>query len=43
VGGAFTNEDLERRRGSVAPPSLAPASPRPIGWPRCRPWASRPW
>ena len=31
AGGAFTNEDLERRRAPVAPPSLAPASPRPPG------------
>jgi len=31
VGGAFTNEDLERRRAPMAPPVPAPASPRPIG------------
>jgi tetratricopeptide (TPR) repeat protein len=31
VGGAFTNEDLERRRAPVAPPVSTPASPRPIG------------
>ena len=30
VGGAFTNEDLERRRAPVAPVPT-PASPRPIG------------
>jgi predicted Zn-dependent protease len=31
AGGAFTNEDLERRRAPMAPPVSAPASPRPIG------------
>ena len=30
VGGAFTNEDLERRRAPGAPASPAPASPPPI-------------
>ena len=30
VGGAFTNEDLERRRAPGGPASPAPASPRPI-------------
>jgi Flp pilus assembly protein TadD len=31
VGGAFTNEDLERRRAPMAPPVPTPVSPRPIG------------
>ena len=31
AGGAFTNEDLERRRAPVTRPSPAPASPGPVG------------
>jgi hypothetical protein len=31
AGGAFTNDDLERRRAPMAPPSHAPASPGPTG------------
>ena len=31
AGGAFTNEDLGRRRAPTAPPSSAPPSPGPVG------------
>jgi predicted Zn-dependent protease len=31
VGGAFTNDDLERRRAPMGSPSPAPASPGPVG------------